>query len=114
MRSDPKSQTRNEDYKACRISKAALNMLVAYDGWQYEKEGFKGFAFCPGYVVSDLAGMRQAKREQGVPTAEGSARGLLEIAEGKRDKDVGNFLHTLGGDGLQRTRSLSALLRTFR
>ena len=100
LRSDPSVIAYNEDYKAYRISKAALNMLVACDAWQYERDGFKVFAYCPGYVVSDLAGMRQAKIDKGVPTAEGSARGLLDIAEGKRDADAGKFLHARGGDGL--------------
>ena len=100
VRSDADSQAYNEDYKAYRISKAALNMLVACDAWQYEKDGIKVFAFCPGYVVTDLAGMRKAKMDHGVPTPEGSARGLLDIAEGKRDADAGKFLHIKNGDGL--------------
>ncbi|MCJ1457988.1 hypothetical protein MMC28_008357 [Mycoblastus sanguinarius] len=100
MRSDLSSAMSKQDYKSYRISKAALNMLVTCDAWQYEKDGIKVFAFCPGYVVTDLAGMRQAKIDQGAPTAEGSARGLLDIAEGKRDADAGKFLHIRGGDGV--------------
>lgn len=93
MRSDPEQVAYNEDYKAYRISKAALNMLVACDSWEYEKAGFKVFAYCPGYVVSDLAGMKGAKIKAGIPTPEGSARGLLSIGEGERDMDAGKFLH---------------------
>ena len=100
LRSDVGIPARQEDYKAYRISKAALNMLVACDAWEYQKDGIKVFAFCPGYVVTDLAGMRQAKVEQGAPTGEGSARGLLDIADGKRDADAGKFLHNRGDDGL--------------
>ncbi len=100
MRSDADSQAYNEDYKAYRISKAALNMLVACDAWQYGKDGIKVFAFCPGYVVTDLADMRKAKMDYGVATPEGSALGLLDIAEGKRDADAGKFLNTNGDDGL--------------
>lgn len=73
-------------------------MLVACDAWEYEKDRIKVFAFCPGYVVTDLADMRAAKMEQGAPTAEGSARGLLDIAEGKRDGDAGKFLHSSRGE----------------
>lgn len=100
LRSDASNTFRDQDYKAYRISKAALNMLVACDAWQYEEDGIKVFAYCPGYVVTDLAGMRQAKIDKGAPTAEGSARGLLEVAEGKRDANAGKFLHTRGGDGV--------------
>ncbi|KAK4695750.1 hypothetical protein P7C71_g2053, partial [Lecanoromycetidae sp. Uapishka_2] len=103
LRSDPSTRSRNEDYKSYRISKAALNMIVACDAWQYEKDSIKVFAYCPGAVVTDLAGMREAKADKGVQTAEGSARGLLDIAEGKRDADAGRFLrtkYTAGGDGV--------------
>ena len=101
IRSDPNGMAHDGDYKSYRISKAALNMLAACDAWQYEKDGIKVFAYCPGYVVSDLAGMRQAKMDQGAAMPDVSARGLLDIAEGKRDADAGKFLHNRGGsDGL--------------
>lgn len=81
------------DFKAYRMSKAALDMLVACDAWEYRGK-VKVFAFCPGYVISDLAGMRQAKEEQGVAkTPDTSARGLLAIAGGKRDGEQGKFVH---------------------
>jgi NAD(P)-dependent dehydrogenase (short-subunit alcohol dehydrogenase family) len=68
-------------------------MLVACDTWEYEKKGIKVFGYCPGYVVTDLAGLRDEKTKRGVKTPEGSARGLLAIAEGKRDSEMGKFLH---------------------
>ena len=40
-----------------------------------------------------MAGMRDEKAKRGGKTPEGSARGLLAIAEGKRDSEVGKFLH---------------------
>lgn len=83
----------NEAYKVYRISKAALNMLVACDAWEY-KDKVKVFAYCPGYVISDLAGLREAKEKAGIAKSpDGSARGLLVIAEGKRDEENGLFLH---------------------
>lgn len=83
----------DQAYKAYRTSKAALNMLVACDAWEYEGR-MKVFAYCPGYVISDLAGMREAKVKQGrAKSPDGSARGLLFIAEGKRDEENGLFLH---------------------
>ena len=93
MRCDPKSIAYNEAYKVYRTSKAALNMLAACDAWEY-KDKMKVFAFCPGYVITDLAGQREEKEKAGIAKSpEGSARGLLAIAEGKRDEENGLFLH---------------------
>ncbi|KAK0104987.1 hypothetical protein ONS95_004643 [Cadophora gregata] len=92
-REDPKNNAYNEAYKAYRISKAALNMVVACDAWEYRDKA-KVFAFCPGYVISDLAGQREAKEKAGfAKSPEGSARGLFAIASGKRDEENGLFLH---------------------
>lgn len=80
-------------YKAYAVSKAALNMVVASDAFEYQDK-IKIFAFCPGYVVSDLAGIRKQKEEEGVAlTPDTSARGLFAIAEGERDAEEGKFLH---------------------
>jgi NAD(P)-dependent dehydrogenase (short-subunit alcohol dehydrogenase family) len=90
-RSDPENMAYKEDYKAYRISKAALNMLVACDAYE---NAFKVFAFCPGYVITDLAGMRDEKIKQGfAKTPDGSARGIAAIVEGRRDAEAGKFLH---------------------
>ena len=82
------------------MSKAALNMLVACDSWEFAGR-LNVFAYCPGYVVTDLAGEREAKVKAGVARGpEGSARGLLRIAEGERDAESGGFLHGEGrGEG---------------
>lgn len=79
--------------KAYGISKAALNMLAAYDAVEY-KDKMKVFAFCPGYVVTDLAGWREKKeKEAHAKSPDTSARSLLIIADGKRDEEHGKFLH---------------------
>ncbi|CAI6289628.1 unnamed protein product [Periconia digitata] len=92
LRSDPKSRARDEEYKAYRISKAALNMLVACDAWEHSD--YKVFGYCPGYVITDLAGMREEKIKQGfAQQPDGSARGIAAIVEGKRDAEAGKFLH---------------------
>ncbi|KAJ9606356.1 hypothetical protein H2200_009317 [Cladophialophora chaetospira] len=92
-RGDPDYMAYDADFKTYRISKAALNMLAACDAWEY-KDKIKVFAFCPGYVITDLAGEREAKEKAGIAkTPDGSARGLLAIAEGKRDAENGLFLH---------------------
>ncbi|KAL2062042.1 hypothetical protein VTL71DRAFT_6308 [Oculimacula yallundae] len=93
IRGDKKNIAYNESYKAYRISKAALNMVVACDAYEYGDRA-KVFAFCPGYVITDLAGQREAKEKAGfAKSPDGSARGLLAIAEGKRDEENGMFLH---------------------
>ena len=92
-RGDSKDVAYDEAYKTYRTSKAALNMLAACDAWAY-KDNVKVFAYCPGYVITDLAGMREAKEKAGIAKSpDGSARGLLAIAEGKRDEENGLFLH---------------------
>ena len=92
-RGNSKDMAFNEAYKAYRISKAALDMLVACDAWEYEGK-MKVFAYCPGFVITDLAGMREMKEKGGIAKSpDGSARGLLAIAEGKRDEENGLFLH---------------------
>jgi NAD(P)-dependent dehydrogenase (short-subunit alcohol dehydrogenase family) len=93
LRGDPKNVAFEEDYRTYRTSKAALNMLVACDAWEY-KDKIKVFAFCPGYVITDLAGEREAKEKAGIAkTADTSAQGLFAIAEGKRDQEAGKFLY---------------------
>ena len=93
LRSDPKYYGYAADYRAYRVSKAALDMLVACDAWEY-KDSIKVFAFCPGYVITDLAGLREQKEKQGIAkSADTSARGLLAIAEGKRDAESGLFVY---------------------
>ena len=92
-RSDPGDQAYEAAYAAYRTSKAALNMLVACDAWEY-KGKMKVFSYCPGYVITDLAGERESKEKAGfAKSPDGSARGILRIAEGKRDKENGKFLH---------------------
>lgn len=93
LRCDVKNMAYNEAYKVYRTSKAALDMLVACDAWEY-RDKIKVFAYCPGYVITDLAGQREAKEKAGIAKSpDGSARGLLAIAEGKRDKENASFLH---------------------
>lgn len=92
-RSDPKDLAYAEEYKAYRISKTALNMLVTCDAFEYGGR-MKVFAYCPGYVITDLAGQREEKEKAGIAKSpEGSARGVLAIIEGCRDEEDGLFLH---------------------
>ena len=59
-----------------------------------EADGFKVFAFCPGFTVSNLSGMNKA--ENGAkPTSEGAAP-IVRILEGERDKEHGGYLNAGG------------------
>ncbi|KAG9192474.1 hypothetical protein G6011_11208 [Alternaria panax] len=75
-------------YPGYRMSKAALNMLTAYQYNQLKPNGFKVWAYCPGFVVTDLGGDREQRKENGIESSETSAKGLLEIVQGERDADV--------------------------
>lgn len=93
-RADPNDPVRSQPYKIYRMSKAATNMLALSDACEYEKDGFRVFAYCPGLVATDLAGLREAKLKWGAPGPEKSAQGLLAICNGEQDQNAARFLHT--------------------
>ena len=80
-----------------RMSKSALNMLSAFQQYQYGKDGLKVWAYCPGYVATDLTGDREAREKMGLESSETSAVGVREIVEGERDGEVGGFVTKRGG-----------------
>ncbi len=73
---------------------ATACMHASYSSW-----GAKVWAFCPGYVVTNLTGEadRQNRIDKGAESSETSAAGIVEIVEGKRDGEVGMFLQRRGG-----------------
>lgn len=81
---------------AYRMSKAAVNMLTAYQYKHLKPHGFKVWSFCPGYVVTDLGRDGEQRVQWGLETSETSAQGILEIVEGKRDAEVGTFVARRG------------------
>lgn len=93
VQSDPKGPAAAVPAQPYRMSKAALNMLVANVSYHHAKDGFKCFAFCPGYVTTDLGGTRKYKEENGGGDARISGQGVLKIASGHRDQEAGKFLH---------------------
>ncbi|KAI8168140.1 Short-chain dehydrogenase/reductase tropE [Colletotrichum sp. SAR 10_70] len=99
-RTDPTSEYYMVRSEAYRISKAALNMATAHIMFDNRSWGAKVWAYCPGYVVTNLTGEedRQTRLDQGADDPKTSAQGLLEIVEGKRDGEVGTFI---GRNGLQ-------------
>ncbi|KAJ4397902.1 hypothetical protein N0V91_010593 [Didymella pomorum] len=95
-RLNPQDIVAGANYPAYRMSKAGLNMLTAYTQGLNEVEGVMVWSFCPGYVVTDLGGDRKMKEDLGVDSSETSARGIVEIVQGKRDGEVGRFVEREG------------------
>ena len=81
---------------AYRMSKAALNMLTACQLVEFQDAGVKVWAFCPGYVVTDVAGDRESRKEKGAESFETIAKGILGIVKGKHDGEVGKFITKYG------------------
>lgn len=95
-RLDPDDVVSGANYPAYRMSKAGLNMLTTYIQMLGEVKGVKTWSFCPGYVITDLGDDRKLKESLGVDSSETSAKGILEIVQGKRDGEVGRFVEREG------------------
>lgn len=98
LKCDQNSPLRDIAYTHYRMSKSALDMLVACQQCDYGPKGFKVFAYCPGYVISDLAGegTREDRKRKGGMTADESAKGLVGIVSGERDAEMGGIVHRGG------------------
>ena len=87
---------RNGD--AYLVSKAALNMLAVLESRDYGPQGLKVFAMSPGFVRSNLRGPNEEARsgwgKAGDPEVSGGI--VLSIVQGKRDADLGLFVHKDG------------------
>jgi NAD(P)-dependent dehydrogenase (short-subunit alcohol dehydrogenase family) len=84
-------------YPGYRMSKAALNMLTAYQHQQLKGDGFKIWSYCPGWVITDIGKDREIRKHMdGCESSETSAQGILEILEGQRDGEVGQFVTKYG------------------
>lgn len=77
-----------------RASKSALNMVHACQFVEYGDLGIKVFLFDPGFTVSNLGPHNKA--EHGARSARESVLPLMDVLEGKRDAEVGLFLHNTG------------------
>lgn len=75
-------------------SKAALNLLTAKQTVVYGEEGFKVFAYSPGFVVSNLGPYNKAAHGA-QPTSVGAAP-ILRVLDGERDAEHGCFLSANG------------------
>lgn len=80
-----------------RMTKSALNMLTAYQHQQLKDEGFKIWTYCPGFVITDIGNDREERKKMdGCESSETSAQGILEILEGQRDSEIGQFVTKYG------------------
>lgn len=82
------------------MSKAALNMLAMNSQAEFGKDKVKVWTYCPGYVVTDLSrtgekGLEERK-QRGAKDPKESAEGIMDLVEGRRDADVGKFVHKDG------------------
>jgi NAD(P)-dependent dehydrogenase (short-subunit alcohol dehydrogenase family) len=64
------------------------------EGKEKEKKKMKVFCYDPGFTVSNLSSHN--KKEFGARSAEDTVRSILELVDGKRDEDVGKFIHNTG------------------
>lgn len=78
-----------------RVSKQAMNMVMVEDHKEFAPQGIKVFSVCPGLVESNLRGTAPEEVNAGgrARPAEDSGKLLLSVLEGKRDADVGKYLH---------------------
>lgn len=90
--SNPDYYTYQNPFTAYRMSKAALNMFSATTYAHLKDQGVKVWSFCPGFVVTDLAGQREGRAAMGAQSSETSAQAILDIVEGKRDTEAGTFI----------------------
>jgi NAD(P)-dependent dehydrogenase (short-subunit alcohol dehydrogenase family) len=96
--SDPMKPFQSARVPGYRMSKAALNMLTAYQNLHLREYGLKVWAYCPGFVQTDLQNDREARENLSwCESSETSAQGILDIVRGERDGEVGKFVTKRGG-----------------
>ncbi|KAK4682654.1 hypothetical protein QC764_117970 [Podospora pseudoanserina] len=90
LRLDPEYPWRDVPGTEYRMSKAALNMLAACDRYGFRSWGGKVTSFNPGWCVTNLTGEegRVMRERGGARSAEDPARALVEVVNGKRDKEA--------------------------
>ena len=94
LRADPKRALNGLQFLQYKASKAAMNMVTACQIVEYANDGIKVFAFCPGFTVSNLGPFN--KPENGAKPTSEAVEPLVDIVEGKRDNEAGQYLHNSG------------------
>lgn len=90
--SDPSYRFYNLDTTAYRASKAALNMVTVQQSKILGKEGIKVWAVNPGFRATNLSGDARIAKERGAKDPEGGAGVVVDVAEGRRDGEVGRLV----------------------
>ncbi|KAJ4986590.1 short chain dehydrogenase [Stagonosporopsis vannaccii] len=93
-RLDPNSPHFSQKNDYYRVSKAALNMVTACQAVEYGDQGWKIFAYCPGFTVSSIS--EYNKEEFGAQPTNLAAKPMVDLLEGKRDAEHGLFVHSEG------------------
>lgn len=98
LMSDPQWGYYQVSSPAYAASKAALNVVMVEDFKRLGKRGVKVFTVCPGLVRSNLRGTSEEQVSAGGKAVDATVSGefILSIMEGKRDADVGKFVHKEG------------------
>jgi NAD(P)-dependent dehydrogenase (short-subunit alcohol dehydrogenase family) len=98
MATTPGTHFDNENWQVYRMTKSALNMIATTEHHKWASKGVKVFPMCPGLVRSNLRGTEEENVSAGghAGSADVSGETLLSIIEGKRDADVGKFIHKDG------------------
>ena len=96
LKLDPTNLYHKLPAEVYRMTKAALNMLTACQHVALQEFGGTAWAYCPGYVVTNLSGDIEERKKHGAESSETSAQGILEIVEGKRDEEAGKFITKYG------------------
>ena len=71
-----------------------MNLFTAAQSVVYGEQGFRVFAFSPGFVASNL-GPRNNVESGAQPTSEGAAP-IVKILNGERDEEHAGFLTATG------------------
>jgi NAD(P)-dependent dehydrogenase (short-subunit alcohol dehydrogenase family) len=95
---DPNSRRYHSGNTVYRMSKTALNMWALQESKELSPKGVKVFILCPGLVRSKLRGDTEDKVSAGGRATDPAVSGetMLSIIEGKRDQDVGKYIHKDG------------------
>jgi NAD(P)-dependent dehydrogenase (short-subunit alcohol dehydrogenase family) len=98
LASDPTGNYYRSPWSIYRLSKTGLNMWAYQESKELAERGVKVFVVCPGLVRSNLRGKKEESVSAGGRATDPMVSGqtMLNIIEGKRDKDVGKFVHKDG------------------
>jgi NAD(P)-dependent dehydrogenase (short-subunit alcohol dehydrogenase family) len=98
LASTPGSHFDTADWQVYRTTKSALNMIAVTEKNKWASKGVKVIPMCPGLVRSNLRGTEEQNVSAGgrAGSADVSGEMILSIIEGKRDADVGKFIHKDG------------------